>query len=163
MRWVPHLLLLLIVVLQFSALIEDYQQLQSGYKDKFRERIHRQARIGKCVTYNSVLVAPPIIDNTLVSVASPDVTDAEVDTMIDQGEPQQMFADKILHDQRHNEAKNALIYIQEQHRDLMQVCYSCCGSCYACACFMLVLSRSDCNLGDFPVGTQYQRIASSVC
>ena len=42
--------------------------------------------------------------------------------MIDQGEPQQMFADKILHDQRHNEAKNALIYIQEQHRDLMQVC-----------------------------------------
>lgn len=33
----------------------------------------------------------------------------------------QVFADRILQDPRHEQAKSALIFIQEQHKDIIQV------------------------------------------
>ena len=42
--------------------------------------------------------------------------------MLESGTTQQLFANRVVDDRKYNEAKNALIFIQEQHRDIMQVC-----------------------------------------
>jgi len=78
---------------KFIALVQEYQALQNSYKEKFRERVQRQAEIVK-----------------------PGVTRDEVDEMISSGG--NYFADKMLADSKHLEAKNALLNIQEQQRDL---------------------------------------------
>jgi len=78
---------------KFIALVQEYQALQNSYKEKFRERVQRQAEIVK-----------------------PGVTRDEVDEMIASGG--NYFADKMLADSKHLEAKNALLNIQEQQRDL---------------------------------------------
>jgi len=78
---------------KFIALVQEYQALQNSYKEKFRERVQRQAEIVK-----------------------PGVSRDEVDEMIASGG--NYFADKMLADSKHLEAKNALLNIQEQQRDL---------------------------------------------
>lgn len=52
---------------------------------------------------------------------SPKISDKEVDQMIDSGETTQLFSEKIMHDAKHDQAKNALIYIQEQYKDILQL------------------------------------------
>jgi len=81
---------------KFISLITEYQTLQNNYKEKFRERVQKQAEIVK-----------------------PGVTRDEVDEMIDTGSG--IFADQILTESKHTEAKNALLQIQEQQRDLKQL------------------------------------------
>jgi len=78
---------------KFIALVQEYQTVQTNYREKFRERFHRQAEIVK-----------------------PGVTREEVDQMITAGGLS--FADKMLSENKHTEAKNALVSIQEQQRDL---------------------------------------------
>jgi t-SNARE complex subunit (syntaxin) len=81
---------------KFIALVQEYQTVQTNYREKFRERFQRQAEIVK-----------------------PGVTREEVDQMIETGTLS--FADKMLSDQKHSEAKNALLSMQEQQRDLQHL------------------------------------------
>jgi len=78
---------------KFLALVREYQTLQTDYKEKYRERVQRQAGIVK-----------------------PGVTNEEVDQMIETGTSS--FVDQILAETKHTEAKNALLEMQEQQRDL---------------------------------------------
>jgi len=78
---------------KFIALVQEYQTIQNSYKEKCRERVQRQAQIVR-----------------------PGVSREEVDEMIVSGGD--VFADKLLSDSKHMEAKNALANIQEQQRDL---------------------------------------------
>jgi len=78
---------------KFIALVQEYQSVQNSYKERFRERVQRQAEIVK-----------------------PGVSRDEVDEMISSGG--NYFADKMISNSKHAEAKNALINIQEQQRDL---------------------------------------------
>jgi len=81
---------------KFISLISEYQTLQNNYKDKFRERVQKQAEIVK-----------------------PGISRDEVDQMITTGSG--VFSDQLLSDQKHSEAKNALLQMQEQQRDLKQL------------------------------------------
>jgi len=65
---------------KFIALVTEYQTLQTNYKDKYRERVQRQAGIVK-----------------------PDVTDEEVNQIIETGTSS--FVDQILAETKHSEAK----------------------------------------------------------
>jgi len=82
-----------ILTKKFIALVQEYQTIQNSFKEKCRERVQRQAQI-----------------------VQPGVSREEVDEMIRSGGD--MFVDKFLADSRHLEAKNALLNIQEQRRDL---------------------------------------------
>jgi t-SNARE complex subunit (syntaxin) len=82
-----------ILTKKFIALVQEYQALQNSYREKYRERVQRQAEIVK-----------------------PGVSREEVDEMIVSGG--NYFADKMLSDSKHLEAKNALLSIQEQQRDI---------------------------------------------
>jgi len=87
------------LVTNFQKAMTNYQTAQEEYSSKYKDRVRRQAKI-----------------------VDPDITSEQVDQMIERGDnPQQAFASAILDDQRHNEAKNALVYIQEQHRDIQQL------------------------------------------
>jgi len=81
---------------KFISLITEYQTLQNNYKEKYRERVQKQAEIVK-----------------------PGISRDEVDEMITSGTG--VFTDQILSDQKHTEAKNALLQMQEQQRDLKQL------------------------------------------
>jgi len=81
---------------KFISLISEYQTLQNNYKDKFRERVQKQAEIVK-----------------------PGISRDEVDQMISTGSA--VFSDQMLSDQKHSESKNALLQMQEQQRDLKQL------------------------------------------
>jgi len=78
---------------KFLLLLQEYQALQNSFREKTRERFQRQAEIVK-----------------------PGVTREEVDTMLETGND--YFGDKLMNDTKHGEAKNALMRIQEQKRDL---------------------------------------------
>jgi len=81
---------------KFRSLLTEYQTLQTNYKEKCRDRVQRQAEIVK-----------------------PGVTREEVDQMIETGTG--AFQDQMLSTQKHTEAKNALMQMQEQQRDLKQL------------------------------------------
>lgn len=85
-----------ILTQKFMALISEYQALQNNFRDKSREKVQKQAEIVK-----------------------PGISREEVDEMISTGTG--IFADQVLNDQKHREAKNALLEIQEQQRDLKQL------------------------------------------
>jgi len=78
---------------KFLLLLQEYQALQNSYREKTREKFQRQAEIVK-----------------------PGVTREEVDAMLETGSD--YFGDKLLSETKHTEAKNALMRIQEQQRDL---------------------------------------------
>eukprot|EP01094_Clydonella_sp_ATCC50884_P011757 TRINITY_DN2158_c0_g1_i1.p1 TRINITY_DN2158_c0_g1~~TRINITY_DN2158_c0_g1_i1.p1 ORF type:complete len:306 (-),score=121.44 TRINITY_DN2158_c0_g1_i1:160-1035(-) len=87
------------LVRSFQSTIQNLQKAEEQYRDKYKDRVKRQAKI-----------------------VDPDISDRQVEEMIERGDnPQQAFASAILDDQRHNEAKNALVYIQEQHRDIQKL------------------------------------------
>jgi len=78
---------------KFLVLLQEYQSIQNSYREKSRERFQRQAEI-----------------------VQPGVTREQVDDMLATGGD--YFGDKLLNDKKHSEAKNALLTIQEQQRDL---------------------------------------------
>jgi t-SNARE complex subunit (syntaxin) len=78
---------------KFIALVQEYQTLQNSYKEKYRERVQRQAEIVK-----------------------PGVSRDEVDEMIQSGGD--MYSDKMMVENKHTEAKAALMQMQEQQKDI---------------------------------------------
>jgi len=81
---------------KFLELMTEYQEVQTKYKNKFRERVERQYKIVK-----------------------PDATQDEIDEVLESGDTQ-VFAAQIL-DKRHSQAKEALAYIENKHRDILRL------------------------------------------
>jgi len=81
---------------KFLDLMAEYQEVQTKYKNKFRERVERQFRIVK-----------------------PEATQDEIDEALETGNTQ-IFAQEIL-SQRHTQAKDALNYIENRHKDIIRL------------------------------------------
>jgi len=82
---------------KFLDLMQEYQEVQTKYKNKYRERVERQYKIAK-----------------------PDATQEEIDEALESGNTQ-IFQKQILDMQHHQQAKEALIYIENRHRDIMRL------------------------------------------
>jgi len=82
---------------KFLDLMQEYQEVQTKYKNKYRERVERQYKIAK-----------------------PDATQDEIDEALESGNTQ-IFQKQILDMQHHAQAKEALIYIENRHRDIMRL------------------------------------------
>jgi len=80
---------------KFLEIMTEYQTLQTQYKEKIHERVKRQAEIVK-----------------------PNISNEEVTKIINSGSSDALFSDQVVTVDRHSEAKNALIYIQEEQRGL---------------------------------------------
>jgi len=81
---------------KFLELMAEYQEVQTKFKNKFRERVERQYRIVK-----------------------PEATQDEIEEALDSGNTQ-VFAKEILN-QRHSQAKDALNYIENRHKDILRL------------------------------------------
>jgi len=85
---------------KFVDLMAEYQEIQTKYKNKYRERVERQCRIVK-----------------------PNMTKEEIDAAFDpdSGESPEIFTQQILQGPGVATARNALADIQERHRDIMKL------------------------------------------
>jgi len=81
---------------KFLDLMAEYQEVQTKFKNKFRERVERQYKIVK-----------------------PEATQQEIDEALESGNTQ-IFQQEILN-QRHSQAKDALNYIENRHRDILRL------------------------------------------
>jgi len=81
---------------KFLELMTEYQTLQTQYKEKFQERVKRQAEI-----------------------VNPNISEEEINKIITTGSSDALFSDQVV--DSHSNAKNALMYIQEEHRGLKQL------------------------------------------
>jgi len=82
---------------KFLDLMAEYQELQTKYKNKEKERVERQIKIVK-----------------------PDATEEEIEQVVESGTAGQIFAEQIL-DKRHSQAKDALAYVENRHRDILKL------------------------------------------
>jgi t-SNARE complex subunit (syntaxin) len=82
---------------KFLDLMQEYQEVQTKYKNKFRERVERQYKIVK-----------------------PDATQEEIDAALESGNTE-VFANQILDTKRHEMAKDALAYIENKHKDILRL------------------------------------------
>merc|ERR1719409_1928894 len=81
---------------KFVDLMAEYQELQTKYKNKYREKVERQYRIVK-----------------------PHATKEEIDQAFDSGNQQpELFTQQILQGPGHAAARSALADIQERHKDI---------------------------------------------
>ena len=83
---------------KFVDLMGEYQEIQTKYKDKYRERVERQYRIVK-----------------------PHATKEEIDSAFEGGEQPEIFTQQILQGPGHAAARNALADIQERHQDIKRL------------------------------------------
>jgi len=84
---------------KFVDLMGEYQEIQTKYKNKYRERVERQYRIVK-----------------------PHATRDEIDKALDSGDQQpEIFTQQILQGPGHAAARNALADIQERHKDITRL------------------------------------------
>jgi len=81
---------------KFLDLMAEYQEVQTKFRNKFKERVERQYRIVK-----------------------PDATQEEIEEALESGNTQ-VFESELL-GKRHDEAKNALNYIENRHRDIIRL------------------------------------------
>ena len=85
---------------KFIEVVNEYQDIQTKYKNKYKDRIVRQFKIIK-----------------------PNATAEELEQITQSGsvDPSQMFAQQILMGPQHAEAKRALNDIQERHQDIIKL------------------------------------------
>jgi len=83
---------------KFLELASEYQEVQTSYKNKYQEKIERQYKIAK-----------------------PDATPDEIEEAIESGDSSKVFANQILDSHLHQQAKNALAYIEARHADIKRI------------------------------------------
>jgi len=83
---------------KFLELATEYQEVQTTYKNKYQEKIERQYKIAK-----------------------PDATPEEIEDAIESGDSSKVFANQILDSHLHQQAKNALAYIEARHADIKRI------------------------------------------
>eukprot|EP00296_Roombia_truncata_P000617 JP436298.1.p1 GENE.JP436298.1~~JP436298.1.p1 ORF type:complete len:291 (+),score=67.66 JP436298.1:109-873(+) len=81
---------------KFVDMMSEYQEVQTKYKAKYKERVERQYKI-----------------------VNPNASASEIEKVMD-GNPDRVFADVIL-SASHVAAKNALADIQEKHKDILKL------------------------------------------
>lgn len=99
---------------KFLDLMAEYQEVQTKFKNKFRERVERQYRIGNIFIRNWEYQLPNF--RILFSLVKPEATQEEIEEALESGNTQ-VFAKEILN-QRHSQAKDALNYIENRHKVL---------------------------------------------
>lgn len=82
---------------KFLELMAEYQELQTKYKNKYKDRVERQIKMVK-----------------------PEATEADIEQVLESGTANQIFAEQIL-DKRHSQAKDALAYVENRHRDIIKL------------------------------------------
>merc|ERR1719399_1321764 len=83
---------------KFVDLMAEYQEIQTKYKNKYRERVKRQYRIVK-----------------------PHATKEEIDDAFSGDAQPEIFTQQILQGPGHAAARNALADIQERHKDITRL------------------------------------------
>jgi len=83
---------------KFVDVMAQYQEIQTKYKNKYRDRVERQFRIVK-----------------------PTATKDEIDEMVEGGEQADLFTQQFLQGPGHAAARNALADIQERHKDITRL------------------------------------------
>jgi syntaxin 1B/2/3 len=83
---------------KFVELMSDFQNNQSGYQSRMRAALAQQIRL-----------------------VDPSATDALIDEVLDRGDAPQVFAQALADEKRHQDASNALTFLEEQHQDLLQL------------------------------------------
>jgi len=84
---------------KFADVLQAYQNAQAEYKDKVKTRMSQKVKIVK-----------------------PDATNAEVEQIIESGEADQLYRSGTLDQTNlHSQAKNALSYIKDRHREIVQI------------------------------------------
>jgi len=83
---------------KFLELVQEYQEVQTSYRNKYKEKIERQYKIAK-----------------------PDATSDEIEDAMQSGDSSKIFANQILDTHLHQQAKNALAYIEARHRDILRL------------------------------------------
>lgn len=84
---------------KFGDVLRSYQNAQTEYRDKVKTRMSQKVRIVK-----------------------PDATQAEIERAIESGEADQLYKVGTLDSQNlHSQAKNALSYIHDRHREIVQI------------------------------------------
>eukprot|EP01116_Phalansterium_solitarium_P016615 TRINITY_DN3893_c0_g9_i1.p1 TRINITY_DN3893_c0_g9~~TRINITY_DN3893_c0_g9_i1.p1 ORF type:complete len:307 (-),score=91.99 TRINITY_DN3893_c0_g9_i1:387-1307(-) len=82
---------------KFLELMAEYQELQTKYKNKYKDRVERQ-----------------------IKIVNPAATDEEIEQVLESGTANEIFAEQIL-DKRHTQAKDALAYVENRHRDIIKL------------------------------------------
>jgi len=83
---------------KFLEIVQEYQEVQTAYKNKYKEKVERQYKIAK-----------------------PDASPDEIEEAMQTGDSSKIFADQILDTHLHQQAKNALAYIEARHRDIVRL------------------------------------------
>jgi len=88
------------LVRTFYDIMQEYQQILSKYDSKMREKAYRQ-----------------------VKLVAPDADEAQINEVLDQGGDvtEQIFAKHIMEDRKHQNAQQALDYLQERHNDILDL------------------------------------------
>jgi syntaxin 1A/syntaxin 1B/2/3 len=87
------------VTKKFIDTVSEYQEIQTKYKNKYRDRLERQYKIVK-----------------------PNATSQELEKVLESGaDASALFAQQILMGPQHAEAKRALYDIQERHQDIVKI------------------------------------------
>jgi len=83
---------------KFLETVQEYQEVQTTYKNKYKEKVERQYKIAK-----------------------PDATPDEIEDAMQSGDSSKIFANQILDTHLHQQAKNALAYIEARHKDIARL------------------------------------------
>jgi len=87
---------------KFVDLMAEYQEIQTKYKHKYRDRVERQLRIVK-------------------PKATPDEIEQAVEGVSQVGAASEIFQQQFLQGPGHAAARNALADIQERHKDITRL------------------------------------------
>jgi len=83
---------------KFLETVQEYQEVQTTYKNKYKEKVERQYKIAK-----------------------PDASPDEIEDAMQSGDSSKIFANQILDTHLHQQAKNALAYIEARHKDIARL------------------------------------------
>lgn len=87
-----------LIVHKFIDLMKEYQQVQTSFQEKYKEKITRQYKIIK-----------------------PDVTDEEINKVLENGEGNNLMQKYILDMEHKEDAMNALTYIEFRHQGILKL------------------------------------------
>lgn len=84
---------------RFYELMGQYQSLKSKNAARYRDKVRRQVEVA--------------------SGTKP--TEAQLDEIIETGDPNRLFATKLLQDKRSTDAANALVFMKDRHNDIVRL------------------------------------------
>jgi len=85
---------------KFMSLMQEYEELQTKYKNKIKDTVKRQLKI-----------------------VNPEATEEQIDKVVEEkgSDPSHIFTEQMLDGARHQAAKDALMYVQNKHNDILRI------------------------------------------